>query len=243
MTNFFSSIFSPIIKLLRPITYVPLLNIMVFFYSYIPDLGVVIIIITVLIRLLFVRSFHKSLKQQKIMQSLQPKINEIKAKYKDDKQKEMQVMMELYKENEVSPFSSCSSLLLQLPILIALSTLFSRASSDSILVDLYNFIPHISHIDPIAFGLIDLSAKNNYILVGVSAILQYVQAKLTLPKHKSTDMMQNSMQTSMLYFFPLMLFVSIISLPAGLALYIIITTVFSIAQQYYIIWKDAKESI
>ncbi|MBX4205023.1 MAG: YidC/Oxa1 family membrane protein insertase [Candidatus Doudnabacteria bacterium] len=241
--NFIKNIFAPVVKLLRPIVYVPLLNVLVFFYHYIPDLGAVIIILTILIRLLFVRSFHKSLKQQKIMQSLQPKINEIKAKYKDDKQKEMQAMMELYKENEVSPFSSCSSLLFQLPVLVALSTLFSRASSDAILHDLYSFIPHISHINPIAFGLVDLSAKNNYILVGIAAILQYAQARLTLPKQKSTDPMQNSMQTSMLYFFPVMLFVSILSLPAGLALYIIITTLFSVAQQYYIIRKDAQESL
>lgn len=237
------SFFEPIIKIFRPIFYLPLLNAMVFLYYYIPDLGVVIIIITILIRLLFVRSFHKSLKQQRVMQSLQPKINELREKYKDDKQKEMQAMMELYKENEVSPFGSCSTLLWQLPVLAGLSTLFARASSDAILNDLYSFIPHISHINPIAFGLIDLSARNNYILVGIAAVLQFIQAKLSLPKHKGTDAMQNSMQTSMLYVFPAVLFISILSLPAGLALYIVVTTLFSIAQQYYIIWKDAKESL
>jgi membrane protein insertase Oxa1/YidC/SpoIIIJ len=64
-----------------------------------------------------------------------------------------------------------------------------------------------------------------------------------MPKQKSTDPMQSTMQNSMLYFFPLIMFVSILSLPAGLALYIIVTTLFSIGQQYYIVWKEAKQAL
>lgn len=228
---------------MKPIIYTPLLNILVFIYFYIPDLGVAIILLTILIRLLMLPSFHKSLKQQKVMQALQPKINEIREKFKSDKQAEMAAMMELYKEHEVSPFGSCSTLLIQLPILIALSTLFSRTGSDALLHDLYSFVPRPDNVDTYFLGFIDLAAKNSYVLVGIAAILQYVQAKLSLPKHKPTDAMQNTMQNSMLYFFPIMLFVSILALPAGLALYIIITTLFSIAQQYYILRQEAKESL
>src|SRR3989344_7723784 len=97
----------------------PLLNLLVFAYHYIPDIGVVIILITVLSRLVLLPSFHKSLKHQKLMQNLQPKINEIKEKYKGDKQAEMQAMMELYKQHDFNPLSSCLPLLIQLPILIA----------------------------------------------------------------------------------------------------------------------------
>lgn len=243
MQNFFSSIFGPIIKVLKPIIYIPLLNILVFTYHYIPDLGVAIILLTIVIRLLMLPSFHKSLKQQKAMQALQPKIDALREKYKNDKQGEMQALMQLYKENDVSPLSSCSTLLIQLPILAALSTLFIRIGSDSILKDLYEFVPHPTHLDPHFLGFIDLSAHGNYILVGLAALLTYFQTKQQVPKHKSTNQVQNSMQSSMLYFFPVIMFVSILSLPAGLALYIIVTTLFSIGQQYYIIWKEAKEAL
>jgi YidC/Oxa1 family membrane protein insertase len=242
--NFFNSIFAPIVKFLKPIIYVPLLNVLVFTYFYIPDLGVAIIILTVIIRLLMLPSFHKSLKQQKMMQALQPKINEIREKFKNDKQAEMQAMMELYKENEVNPLGSCSTLLIQLPILFALSALFSRTGNPDLLNDLYSFVPHPAHIDTHFLGFIDLAAKNNYVLVGIAAALQFVQTKLTLPKQKMAgDAMQGMMQNSMLYFFPLMLFVSILALPAGLALYIIVTTLFSVGQQYYILRQEAKESL
>jgi YidC/Oxa1 family membrane protein insertase len=243
MSHFFSSIFGPIVKLLKPIIYIPLLNILVFSYHYIPDLGITIILLTILIRLVMLPSFHKSLKQQKAMQALQPKINEIKEKFKNDKQAEMQAMMELYKEHDVSPLGSCSTLLIQLPILVALSTLFSRTGNPDLLKDLYSFVPHPEHFSTMFLGFINLAAKNNYVLVGIAAILQFVQAKLSLPKHKSDDAMQNTMQNSMLYFFPLMLFVSILALPAGLALYIIVTTLFSVGQQYYILRQEAKESL
>ncbi len=221
----------------------PLLNILVFTYYYIPDLGVAIIILTIIIRLIMLPSFHKSLKQQKIMQALQPKINEIREKFKTDKQAEMKAMMELYKEHEVNPLGSCSTLLIQLPILVALSTLFARTGGDAFLNDLYSFVPRPENIDTYFLGFLDLAAKNSYVLVGIAALLQYVQSKLSLPKHKSTDAMQNAMQNSMLYFFPIMLFVSILALPAGLALYIIVTTLFSIGQQYYILRQEAKESL
>jgi YidC/Oxa1 family membrane protein insertase len=205
-------------------------------------MGVAIILLTILIRLLLFPSFHKSLKQQKVMQSLQPKINEIKQKYKNDKEAEMKATMDLYREHKVNPLSSCSSLLIQLPILIALSTLFTRTGGD-LIKDLYSFVPHPEQIHSTFLGFIDLAARNNYILVGIAAVLQYIQSRLTLPKHKSDDPMQNSMRISMLYAFPVIIFVSILPLPAGLALYIVITTLFSIGQQYYILRQEAKEAL
>jgi YidC/Oxa1 family membrane protein insertase len=243
MLDFIKSIFAPIIKFIKPVIYIPLLNILIFTYYYVPDLGIAIILLTLVIRLLMLPSFHKSLKQQKMMQALQPKINEIREKYKTDKQAEMKAMMELYRENDVNPLGSCSTLLIQLPILFALSTLFTRIGNQDVVKDLYNFVPHPAEINTYFLGFIDLAAKNNYILVGSAAALQFVQTKLTMPKHKSTDAMQNTMQNSMLYFFPVMLFVSILALPAALALYIIITTLFSVGQQYYILRQEAKESL
>src|SRR3989338_2887446 len=102
----------------------PLLNLLVFFYNFIPDIGVVIILLTVLVRLVLLPSFHKSLKHQKALQDLQPKMNEIKEKYKNDKEQQAKAMMELYSAHKVNPLSSCLPLLIQLPILIALYQVF-----------------------------------------------------------------------------------------------------------------------
>jgi YidC/Oxa1 family membrane protein insertase len=70
----------------RDILVYPLINVLVFAYHYIPDIGIVIILLTVVIRLLLLPSFHKSLKHQRALQKLQPKMDEIKEKYKDDKE-------------------------------------------------------------------------------------------------------------------------------------------------------------
>src|SRR3989338_6875902 len=85
----------------------PLLNLLVFFYNFIPDIGVVIILITVLVRLALLPSFHKSLKHQKALTALQPKMNEIKEKHKDNKEAQAKALMELYSVHKVNPLSSC----------------------------------------------------------------------------------------------------------------------------------------
>src|SRR5689334_9918091 len=94
----------------------PLLNLLVFVYHYIPDIGVAIILLTVLVRLLLLPSFHKQLKSQKAMAELQPKLEAVKEKYKGNKEAEAKALMELYKEHNVNPLSSCLPLLIQLPI-------------------------------------------------------------------------------------------------------------------------------
>src|SRR5258708_3379619 len=115
----------------------PLLNLLVFFYHYIPDIGIVIVLITVLIRILLLPSFHRQLKSQKAMQDLQPKINELKEKFKGDKAGETQAMMELYKKHDFNPMSSCLPLLIQFPILIALYRVFIQSLNGKELVGLY----------------------------------------------------------------------------------------------------------
>ena len=128
------------IALYNNIIYYPLLNLLVFFYHYIPDIGVVIVLLTLLIRAILAPSFHKSLKSQKAMTDLQPKMNEVKEKYKNDKEGQARAMMQLYKDHKVNPLSSCLPLLIQFPILIALYQVFSKALGNH-LSGLYSFVP------------------------------------------------------------------------------------------------------
>src|ERR1700734_1277598 len=100
---------STFINVYNAIIYHPLLNLLVFFYNVIPghDVGIVIIVLTIFIRLLLAPSFHKSLKSQKAMNELQPKLNELREKYKDDKEAQAKAMMQLYKDHKINPLASC----------------------------------------------------------------------------------------------------------------------------------------
>ena len=110
------------IEIYHTIIYNPILNLLVGLYNILPihDIGVVIILVTLVIRILLAPFMHKSLKSQKSLTALQPKMNELRDKHKDDREAQAKAMMELYKEHKVNPLSSCLPVIIQLPILIAL---------------------------------------------------------------------------------------------------------------------------
>ncbi|MGE5297965.1 MAG: YidC/Oxa1 family membrane protein insertase [Acidobacteriaceae bacterium] len=220
----------------------PLLNILVFAYNYIPDIGVVIILVTVLVRLALMPSFHKSLKHQKALQDLQPKMNEVKEKYKDDKERQAKALMELYSVHKVNPLGSCLPLLIQLPILIALYQVFIQSLKGGALVGIYPFIHSPENIAPLFLHLVNLSHAN-WIMAGIAAVLQFIQGKMQQPKVKSNDPTMNAMNIQMLYVLPAFTLFIGGKLPAGLTLYWITTTLFGIAQQYYFLRKEAREAL
>jgi YidC/Oxa1 family membrane protein insertase len=232
-----------IAEIFRTVLVHPLLNLLVFFYNYIPDIGIVIILVTVVVRLLLFPSFHKSLKHQKALTNLQPKMDEIREKYKDDKERQAKAMMELYKVHKVNPLSSCLPLLIQLPILLALYKVFMQSLNGDALVGLYSFIRVPESINPMFLGFINLEHKN-IAMAAVAGILQYFQGRLSQPKVKSKDMTQQIMMQQTMYMFPIMTFIlGATLLPAGLTLYWIVTTLFGIGQQYYILRKEAREAL
>ncbi len=214
---------------------------MVFGYHYIPDIGIVIILLTILSRLVLLPSFHRSIKNQKLMQEMQPKMDAIKAKYKDDKEGEMKALMELYKEHEFNPLSPCLPLLLQLPILVALYQVFIRGLNGQNLVGLYSFVPNPGHINPMFLHFLDLS-KPSWMISLAAAVFQYIQSRMLQPKVKSADPTARMLQLQTLYFFPVLYFFLGLKVPAGLTLYWAVGILFMIAQQYYIIRKDATEA-
>lgn len=228
------------LTLYNDIIYRPLLNLLVFFYNIIPghDIGIVIILVTIVIRLVLAPSFHKSLKSQKAMNDLQPKLNEMREKHKDDKEAQAKAMMELYKEHKINPLSSCLPLLLQLPILIGLYQVFRVALNSKIdiavrLAGLYHFIHMPASISPYFLGILDLSAPS--IVLGVIAgLVQFWQSKMMMPKVPGQDATTKAMQMQTTYVLPVISVIIAIKLPAGLPLYWIVTTLFAVAQQYYI---------
>lgn len=223
------------------VLYQPLFNILVFFYNIVPghDIGLAIILLTILIKLILWPFFSQSIKAQRAMQSIQPKIEELKEKYKDDKQKLGPALMELYKKEKVSPFSSCLPLLLQLPFLIAVYRVFSVGLSNGSLDAVYPFIYNPGTINPVSLGLLNLAAPSIVmaILAGASQFWQskIMFAKQPVSKDKTSTMA--IMNKQMIFFMPLITVFIGASLPAGLTLYWLIITVLGIVQQAWVFKK------
>lgn len=218
----------------------PLLNFLIWIYNVIPlhDIGLAIIVLTLIVRLLLFPSFQKSLRSQRQLQLLQPKLDEIKEKYKDDKPAQTKAILEFYQLNKVNPFSSCLPLLVQLPILIALYQVFLAGLNDQISGKLYPFVVDPGKINTAFFGLLDLS-QSNFLFAVLAGALQFVQSKLMMPRHKVMDQTARMVNAQFTYLMPVVTVFIAAKLPAGLALYWIVTTLFAIGQQYYIMKKQS----
>ncbi len=228
MLNFIVNIYTQAI-------YEPILNLLVGLYNIIPghDIGLVIILVTVAIRIILAPFMHKSLKGQKEMSVLQPKISALREKHKDDKTEQTKAITELYKEHNINPFSSCLPLLIQLPILIALYQVFAKALKGN-LEGLYSFVHNPGVLNSTLFGWVDL-AHPNIIFAILAGLVQFWQSWM-ITKSQNTEGMDPTMKAMSIptmYVLPLVSIYIAWKLPAGLPLYWIVTTLFAIGQQYY----------
>lgn len=233
--------------------YEPMFNALFFIYHLLPgdNLGLAIILLTIIIRaVLFIPSLS-SIKSQRALQETQPKIEEIRKRYKDNKEEMARQLMKIYKDNKVNPFSSCLPLIIQLPILIALYQVFigglKTNSETGILIEeqlkhLYPSLKSIfvtKSISTMFLGF-DLAVSKNYIFAVIAGVLQFFQTKMLMHK-KPAIQSQGSKDESaaslvnkqMMYMMPVMTVIFGIQFPAGLTLYWIMSTVFTIGQQWY----------
>lgn len=214
----------------------PLLNLLFFFYNTIAlhDLGLAIIYLTVLVRLVLYPVFHKSARHQRIMQELQPKIKKIQDQHKNDRTKQAETMMALYKDHNISPFSGFFLILIQLPVLIALYQILRNIGPD-ILSNLYSFIPAPASINATFLGLINL-AERSILIVGLAALAQYFQGKLSFPKLEKGRVLSGAEKIGrrMVYLGPVLTLVIFLNFPAAVTLYWLVSSLFSIGQQVLI---------
>ncbi|MCL5017078.1 MAG: YidC/Oxa1 family membrane protein insertase [Patescibacteria group bacterium] len=217
--------------------YIPLLNILIFLYNNFSfgSLGLAIILLTVLIRVILFPLFYKSAKSQMIMQKIQPLIQKIQKDHKEDKEKQAQALMDLYKKYKVNPFSSILMLFVQIPVLIALYSLFRSDFSAMNFSVLYSFVSAPQHINTLFLGLIDLKSSS-IIMVVLAAIAQYFQGALTLPKKEKGKEVSaaEKMTRQMIYYTPLFTVLVLWKMPSAIGLYWLVTSLFSVGQQIYI---------
>ena len=228
-----------LISAFNVILYQPLFNALILLYKNLPghDFGLAVIVLTILTKIIFYPFGIKAIRSQKSLQDIQPRLQEIQTKHKDDKEKQVKETLELYKKEKVNPLSGCLPLLVQLPILIALYQVFWKGLQPEQMVHLYSFVSSPGVIDPSFLGLINLSKPNMYLAI-FAGISQFVQSKMTVPKTQKLktggSQMGEMMQKQMLYFFPAFTVLILWNLPSAIGLYWLVSTVFSIIQQYFI---------
>lgn len=230
----------------------PLFNLLALIYAVLPlhDFGLAIIILTVLVRLALWPLVNKQLHSQRAMQKIAPEVAKIRAQAKGDRQKESQMLMELYKERNISPFASLLPLFIQLPIFIALYVVLRDLVVPGQIAHLaYSSIRHLAPISdlingsvkfaPTLLGWVNL-AKPNWVLAVLAGAAQFVQTKQLTPHNPSADAQTRAMTTTTL-FFPLITIVIGITLPAALALYWVVTSLVAVGQQYLVLRRDVAE--
>ena len=199
----------------------PLLYVLKFFYGFLHNYGLAIIVITLLIRVLFIYPNHKSFKSMQDMQKLQPKIAKLREKYKDDREALNKELMGLYRTYKVNPMGGCLPMVLQLPVFIALYNILGYS------IELRN-APFISTL-PFTniVWLADLSAKDPLLItpliMGATMFLQ----------QKMTPSPGDPAQAKMMLFMPIIFTFMFLNFASGLVLYWLFNNILSIAQQYY----------
>jgi len=212
--------------LIRPISEYFMIPLFKLIHLAIPNYGFVIIVFTFIIRLLLHPLNRNQLKSMQKMQALQPMINEIREKYKDDSAKLNAQTMKLYKEYGVNPVSGCLPLLLQMPILYALWSVFRSAielrQSAFIwwITDLSN--PDIIFQLPFRLPLFGISEISGLALL--MGITMFIQQKMTI---------KDPRQKAMVYIMPVMFTLMFTGFPSGLNLYYFLFNLISICQQFY----------
>jgi len=228
-----------LIQLYHLILLQPLLNGLVLLYVFLPghDLGVAVIVLTLIIRLILHPVSLKGLKSQKVLSSLQPKIKEVREKFKNDRQGQSAAMMELYRKEKISPLSGCLPLLLQLPIIIALYQVFLRATDSQFLVDnLYSFVPNPGVMSTTFLGVFQLQDKTFALVIAILAgLAQFWQAKIASPNTTGTGGkgdIASMLQKQMLYVFPVLTVFIIYKIGGLIGIYWLFSTLVSVAEQY-----------
>jgi len=236
------------IELYNAILYKPVLNLLVYLYNIVPghDIGVAIIILTIIIKLILLPLSIRSIKSQKALQDIQPKLEKLKKQYKDQKDKLASETMLLYKEQKVNPLSSCLPLLIQFPFLIAVYHAFRTGLTGDVGPLLYSFVNNPGQIDTVSFGIIDLAIPSIWLAI-LAGLAQYLQTKMLttqktkkpIPGAKDENMMA-SMNKSMQYFMPFITILIGMRLPGGLTFYWFLTTILTALQQQ-LIFKNMKK--
>ena len=240
MSTFFNTFF-----------YDPIYNALVAIVAIIPgsDVGIAVIIITIGIRLILLPFSLSAARTQRAMKILEPKIKELKEKYKDEKEKVALETLALYREAQVNPFASILTVFIQIPVLLALYFVFYYEPFPAInAMRLYAFTPIPDTLSLEFLGIISVSGKS-MVLAALAGITQFFQAHMALSgtmKPSDTKSLQNDFQRIMgmqlKYVFPFLIAIISYTTSGAIALYFITTNIAGSLQEIHVRRKlDTEE--
>ncbi len=225
----------------------PVYNGLIFFVDVVKggDVGMAIVLITIVVKTVLLPLSIKAAKTQKVMKEIEPKIASIKTDI-SDKQEQAKAIMELYRTSGINPFASILLMFIQIPIVIALYFAVSKGGGVPLpeinTALLYAFIPHPETISMLFLGIIDITQKNLPIAI-IAGVAQFVYGQLAFPKLEPKaldakpsmkDDFARSMQVQMKYVMPIIIGFFAYSISATLGLYFMVSSVFSIFQELMI---------
>ncbi len=228
--------------LFHAVVYNPLYNGLIFFVDVVPghDVGLAVIALTIVVRLILWPLSRRAVQAQIEMKKLAPKMEEIKQQYKDDRQKQGEAMLALYREHNVHPFASIGLVLLQFPVLIALYWIFARGGLPMVHEGtLYSFVAVPPSVSMHFLGIVDM-AGHSIVLALLAAATQYAYTRLSMGARAAAKQsdgsfsgdMAKSMDLQMRFFLPAMIGVIGFSFSAAVPLYWLTANLCMIAQEY-----------
>ena len=229
--------------------YEPIYNTLIFIVDKVTfgDIGFAIIILTIFIKFLLSPLKKKSIRSQVLMKRIEPELKALKKEF-PNKEEQAKKTFELYKKYNVNPFSGCLVILLQLPVIFALYYVFYKGLSFDV-TPLYSFISTPENINTHFLGLVDLHGKS-IVFALLAGISQFIQGKLAAPlKPKKVEVvteqaqeepktfqeqLADSMQLNVRYVLPVFVAFIAYQISAAIALYWIISNIFTIIQEWHV---------
>jgi YidC/Oxa1 family membrane protein insertase len=209
---------------------VPLLSVLNWFYKFVHNYGVAVILLTMLIKLIFWPLSHKSYKSMDQMKRIQPMIQKLREKYADDKERMNQEIMALYKTYKVNPAGGCLPMIVQIPVFFGLY----KALLGSIELRHAAFITHLPFTNLV--WLADLSAKDPfYITPLIMGATMFLQQKMTPTGGDPT-------QAKIMLLMPVVFTFLFLNFPAGLVVYWLVNNVLSITQQWWMMRRSSSKA-
>jgi YidC/Oxa1 family membrane protein insertase len=220
--------------------YIPLYNLLILTADILPthDAGLAIVLVTVFVKFITYPLSKKAVVAQFEMKKHEPELALIKEKFKDNKEKQAVEIMAFYKKYKINPFSSIFMVFIQIPVIYSLYHIFLNSGLPIVNIDyLYSFIPSPANISMMFLGFIDVSVKNIYLalLAGTSSYYQIKNSSpTTTPVKGATPDFASMMTSQMKYTFPVIVFFISWKVSGAVALYWLVSNLFTIAQDYYI---------
>ncbi len=234
------------------IIYDPMYNGLIFLIEHIPsaDVGIAVIILTILVRLILFPLSLKAIRTQFTMKKLEPELERLKEQYKSSREELARHTMELYRQHRVNPLSSFFFLIIQIFFIFGLYAVFIYGKLPDIRTELlYSFIPTPEVVNMHFLGLIDMAGKS-VVLALLAGVTQFIQTRIAMPslpqkkagsKPSFKDDLMRSFHFQARYAMPLLILFIAYTFSAAVALYFTVSNIVSIGQELYVRRARAAE--